>query len=241
MDTSKLEQVGLTKNQSLVYLSLLRLGSTTAKEIIKESGLHSSRVYDSLEKLQELGLVSFVVKDFKKYFQAAKPEKLLEYLNEKKEVVNQILPELKKLEGMKKEEINASVYKGKEGLKTIHSEMLKEGKDVYLIGAKGIIFSQLQYFMPNFERERTKKKIKFVLIYDKKEVKKYEEQVVKRKFFEGKVLPKGFDSKTVVNIFGNKVAIVLWKEKYPTGFMIENKDVADSFRKWFRFIYKQLE
>ncbi len=241
MDTTKLEEIGLTKNQSMVYLSLLKLGSTTAQKIIQESNLHSSRVYESLEKLQKMGLVSFVVKDFKKYFQAAKPKRLTSYLDEKKEIVNQIIPELEKLEGMKKEEINAFIYKGKEGIKTIHSEMLKEGKDVYVLGAKGKVFSELPYFMPNFEKERIKRKIKFILIYSKKEIKKYEAQVVKRQFFSGRYLPSGFESNAVVNIFGNKVAIVLWKEEHPTGFMIENKDVADSFKKWFRFIYQQLK
>src|SRR3989344_2634445 len=231
MHNLHLEQIGLTKNQSAVYLALLKLGSTTAQNILKESGLHRSRVYDSLERLEDLGLVSFVVKDFKKYFQAANPEKLVDYVNEKKEVVNQILPELKKLEGMKKEEINASIYKGKEGIKTIHSEMLKEGKEVYVLGAKGMIFKELPYFIPHFEKERIKKKIKFTLIYDKKEVKEFEKDVVKRKLFEGKSLPHGLESNSVVNIFGNKVAIVLWKD-YPSGFMIDNKDVADSFKRW---------
>ena len=239
MQLRLLEQLGLTKNQSSVYLSLLKLGSTTAQNIIKESGMHRSRVYDSLERLEDLGLVSYVVKDFKKYFQAAAPEKLLDYVDEKKEIVSQLIPELKKLEGMKKEEINASIYKGKEGIKTIHSEMLKEGKDVYVLGAKGMIFKELPYFIPNFEKERIKKKIKFELIYDKKEFKEFEKDIVKRKMFDGKSLPSGFESKSVVNIFGNKVAIVLWKD-YPSGFIIENKDVADSFRKWFELIYKKI-
>jgi len=200
--------------------------------------MHRSRVYDSLERLQDLGLVSFVVKDFKKYFQAANPEKLLNYLDEKKEIVNQIIPELKKLEGMKKEEINASIYKGKEGIKTIHSEMLKEGKEVYVLGAKGMIFKELPYFIPNFEKERIKKKIKFTLIYDKKEIKDFEKDIIKRRLFGGKSLPVGFESNSVVNIFGSKVVIVLWKD-YPSAFMIDNKEVADSFRKWFEFMYKK--
>src|SRR3989338_4734256 len=238
MHNLHLEQIGLTKNQSAVYLALLKLGSTTAQNIIKESGLHRSRVYDSLERLQELGLVSYVVKDFKKYFQAANPEKLLDYIDEKKEIINQILPELKKLEGMKKEEINAFIYKGKEGIKTIHSEMLKGGKEVYVLGAKGMIFKELPYFIPNFEKERIKKKIRFTLIYDKKEIKDFEKDIIKRRLFGGKSLPVGFESNSVVNIFGSKVVIVLWKD-YPSAFMIDNKEVADSFRKWFEFMYKK--
>ena len=148
---------------------------------------------------------------------------------------SQLLPHLEKLEGMKKEEINASIYKGKEGLKTIHAEMLREGTDVLMIGAKGIIFDELPYFMPHFEKERIKKKLKFIGLWDKKEVR---DKLANKPLIEGKALPSGFDSNTVVNIFGNKVAIVLWKEKNPTGFMIENKDVADSFRKWFQLISK---
>ena len=169
MDTEVLEKIGLTRNQSFVYLSLLKLGSTTAQYIIKESGLHSSRVYDSLEKLQELGLASYVVKDFKKYFQAVEPEKLLDYVDEQKEAVKQVLPQLKQLEGIKKEEINASVYKGKEGLKTILSMILKDRQDWYVLGAKGLIISELTYFMPNFEKERRKRKIRIIRIFDSKE------------------------------------------------------------------------
>lgn len=234
MDTKVLENIGLTRNQADVYLSLLKLGSASAQQIIKESGMHRSRVYDSLEKLQEYGLVSCVVKDFKKYFQAVSPEKLFSFLDEKKQALQKVLPSLKNLEGMKKEELNASIYKGKEGLKTIHAEMLKGDSDIYVIAGKSLIFTELEYFIPTFEKERIKKNITWKILWDSKEAK---EKIIKKKLVEGKILPKGFDSNTVVNIFGDKVAIVLWKERYPIGFMINNKDIADSFRKWFRFMY----
>ncbi len=237
MDTKNLEKMGLTRNESIIYISLLKLGITSAQNLVKESELHRSRVYDSLESLQRKGLVSFVIKDYKKHFQAVEPEKLLEYVDEQKEALKQILPDLKRIEGVKREEISASVYKGKEGLKTIHSEMLKEGKDIYTLGAKGLIFSELPYFMPNFEREMAKKGIKFICLFDNKELK---EKFLKNKLIEGKSLPRGFDSNGVVDIFGNKVAIVLWKEKYPSGFMIDNKYIANAFRKWFDIIYSKI-
>lgn len=232
-----LENIGLTKNQALVYLSLLKLGSATAQSIMKESELHKSRIYDSLEKLQQKGLAGSVVKDFKKYFQAVPPEKLMNYLDEKRHRLKEELPKLKELESMKKEEINASIYKDKEGLKSIFSEMLKEGKDFYVLSAKGKIIDELKYYIPNFDRERKKKGMKYVCLWDSKKIMK--KAISKRDNIIGKVLQKGYSSNTVVHISGDKVAIVLWKEKYPTGFMIDNKDVADSFRKWFNLIYKK--
>jgi len=237
MNTKILENIGLTRNQAEVYLALLKLGSATAQHIIKESGMHRSPVYDALEKLEKQGLASSVIKDFKKYFQAVSPKKFYSYLEEKKQELTEVMPELEKLEGMKKEEINASIYKGKEGLKTIHSDMLKEGKDIYVLGGKGLIFSELKYFIPHFEKARIKKRLKWKILWDKEKIKK---EVSKETLVEGKVLPKGFDSNGVVNIFGNKVAIFLWKEKYPSAFVIDNKDVADSFRKWFDLIYNKV-
>lgn len=241
METDYLERIGLTKNQSLVYLSLLKLGTSTAQAIIKESGMHRAIIYDCLQKLDEISLVTSVIKDYKRYFQAIEPKKLLTYLDEKKEMLLQKLPELERMQNMKHKELNASVFKGREGLKTIHSEMLKEGKEVFVLGAKGLIFSELPYFIPNFERERLRKRIKFTLIYDKKEIQNYEKEIINRQLFEGKTFPTGFDTNTVVNIFGNKVAIVSWQEKNPTGFMINDQNVANSFRKWFNFIYQHCE
>src|SRR3989344_8130162 len=211
MDTKDLEKMGLTRNESIIYISLLKLGITSAQNLVKESELHRSRVYDGLESLQRMGLVGFVVKNYKKYFQAVEPEKLLDYIDEKREAVKQILPDLKRIEGVKREEISASVYKGKERLKTIHSEMLKEGKDIMVLGAKALIYSELQYFLPNFEREMIKKGMNWVCLWDKEE---YKKRMLNKSGIQGKVLPLGFDSNGVVNIFGNKVAIVLWKEKY---------------------------
>jgi len=237
MDTKNLEKMGLTRNESIIYISLLKLGITGAQNLVKESELHRSRVYDGLESLQRKGLVSFVIKDYKKHFQAVEPEKLLEYVDEQKEAVKQILPDLKRIEGVKREEISASVYKGKEGLKTIHSEMLKEGKDIMVLGAKALIYSELQYFIPNFEKERLKKGMKWICLWDKEE---YKKRTSNKAEVYGKVLPRGFDSNGVVNIFGNKVAIVLWKEKYPSGFMIDNRDIANAFRKWFDIIYGRI-
>lgn len=237
IDITVLEKIGLTRNQATVYLSLLKLGSSSAQSIIKESAMHRSRVYDSLEKLEDLGLVSFVVKNFKKYFQAVSPEKLLDYIEEQKESIKQVLPQLKKLEGTQKEEINASIYKGKEGIKTILSMVLKEKQDFYIFGAKGLIFRKLKYFMPNFEKERTKRKIKFIRLFDNKE---RAIASLKDLLAEGKILPIEFGVSSIVWIFGSKVAILLWKEEYPTAFLIEKKEIADSFRKWFMLVYDKI-
>ena len=55
-----LKQIGLTENEIQVYLTLLKIGSSGVSTIAEHSGLYRPYVYDTLERLQEKGLVSFI-------------------------------------------------------------------------------------------------------------------------------------------------------------------------------------
>ena len=57
----QLEELGLTKNETKVYLVLLELGLTTTSAIIKRAGINTSKVYESLERLLKKGLVSYAL------------------------------------------------------------------------------------------------------------------------------------------------------------------------------------
>ena len=141
---SILEEVGLAGNEVKVYLALLDLGSALAGEITKKSGVNRTNVYDTLDKLIEKGLVSYVIKANRKYFEAASPERLINYLDEreedikrKRELVNSILSELRKKRNLSKESQEATIYKGKKGLKSIAEDVLNTRKELLIFGAEG--------------------------------------------------------------------------------------------------------
>ncbi|MBI2631921.1 hypothetical protein HYW75_02880 [Candidatus Pacearchaeota archaeon] len=75
-------------------------------------------------------------------------------------------------------------------------------------------------------------------LWDNEEARKRSEKQV---LVSGKILPHGYESNGVINIFGDKVAIVLWKEKHPSGFMIENEEIAHSFKKWFKLLWETVK
>ena len=101
MDSSLLEDIGLTKSEINVYLALLELGSSSTGKIVDKSGASSSKIYEILDRLMQKGLVSYVVKSGVKYFEAADPNRILDYVNEKesrlikqKEKIKSLIPEL---------------------------------------------------------------------------------------------------------------------------------------------------
>src|SRR3989338_10941265 len=80
----ELSNVGLTDSESKVYLALLSLGDSTRGEIVNESGIAGSKVYEVLDKLYRKGLVAKYLKDKILHFKPANPMQLITYLNEKK-------------------------------------------------------------------------------------------------------------------------------------------------------------
>jgi len=242
MDKRLLEEIGLANSEIVVYSTLLKSGSIKVGDLMKQINFHRSRVYEAINRLIDKGLVSYVIKNNIKYFEASDPERLLTYieeqkekLGEKEESLKKIIPELKKQIPNLIPNAEAHVFYGKEGFKTIRKDVLKQKQTIYLIGAIGKEDRFLQYFFPNFNKLRIKEKIKWKILYDAEVRGK---PITKLDLMEVKYLPKEYSSPAVINIYADRVVNVLWNEDNPICFMIINKEIADSYRKWFELMWK---
>src|SRR3989344_337750 len=63
MNEQLLEDIGLTKGEIKVYLTLLKLRETTTGKIIEEAQISSGKIYEILDKLIKKGLVSYIIKE----------------------------------------------------------------------------------------------------------------------------------------------------------------------------------
>ena len=137
MNTKLLQNLGLTEREAEIYLILLDLGSTTTGQVIKKSGLHKATVYSILQRLIDQGLVSYVIKDGIRYFEAADPDTFLNVLREREENLLEILPELKKKKELAKQKQEAYVLEGLKGVKAARDRSLKlnKGEEILVLGA----------------------------------------------------------------------------------------------------------
>ena len=83
MNTQFLEDIGLTKTESKIYLTILEQGSALAGTISQKSGIHRRSVYDAIERLIEKGLVSFITKNNRKWFESVDPNRLLQIADQR--------------------------------------------------------------------------------------------------------------------------------------------------------------
>ena len=80
MEEEIFRDIGFSEREIKVYLALLGIGQTTVGPIAAETRLQHSKVYQTLEKLIDRGLVSYVIKSKTKYFQAHNPKQILNIL-----------------------------------------------------------------------------------------------------------------------------------------------------------------
>lgn len=237
-----LRKFGLSEKEAKVYLSLLGLKEALASEVAAKTSIPRQLVYDLFERLIELGLVSFVIKDNKKYFKAAPPEQLISILQEKERTLQEVMPELKKLEAFEEhKKPKIEVYEGVEGMKTILNDVLRiEKKEVIVYGSSKSSFEVMPIFMENWHNRRIKQKLKLRIIYNKTEETKKRVKEFKHtlKLMEIKYLPVEALTPTATLIYGDKIALTVWLKNEPYAILIESKELREVYKAYFEAIWK---
>lgn len=247
MNLSTLESIGLTKSEINVYLALLELGSSTTGPIVDKSGAASSKIYEILDRLMQKGLVSFVIKAGTKYFEAADPQRLLDYVQEKEQQLKQqehdltqLLPELRLKQTLSKYKSEAQIYKGMKGLETAFKDVFRVCRkgDEVCVFVVGELDERLNAFFIRQYTERAKRSIKTKTIFSEAG-RKYYESRKNLPHFEGKVIGTT-SSPATVTVYGNKVNFRIGTDAENIVCMvIDNKQLAQSFKEQFDALWGQ--
>jgi sugar-specific transcriptional regulator TrmB len=232
--------LGLTENESKVYVTLLDLGTAQAGQVTEKSGIHRRNVYDAIARLMEKGLVSFVTVNNKKLFSPVNPRRFLELIEEKKFELDTIKSDFQKI--MPQLELQATMqprhdvrfYKGVEGIKTVYEDIIRTGKDYIGYGPGQQIEKILKHYFKHFVNRRISAGIKLRIIYDEAS-----RNVVKvNPSSKARYIPNQYSSRAALRIYGDKVALILMSEDEPLAIVIKNKGIADGYRKYFEIMWK---
>lgn len=239
MERQELVNIGLSGNEADIYLALLSLGPSLVSKIVEKTGINRTNIYDRIERLIDKGLVSYVIKNNRKYFSAAEPKRLLRYLEEKEEKINKekesiqnILPDLEKYKPVQSKE-NVEVFEGKEGLKTILGMILDSKQDILTYGSNGNFSKILTFYFTHYLKKLEKSKIKMKVIFNEDDTKK----PFKWKFAEARYIPEQYKSPTETTIFGDNIVIFILTEE-PRAILIKSKATSESYKRYFDFLWK---
>jgi sugar-specific transcriptional regulator TrmB len=245
MDLQKdLQEVGLSKNESAVYLSLLTIGQVTAGPIVRDTKLHRQLVYQALEQLKETGLVSVLVIRGRQHFQAASPRNLQTILDRKRDVVKNLVLELLARQVKSGDAVEARVlYGAKAFFDNLQDVVESAAKTDHLMriigGAKDSDFyraigDQYSDYVALLKRARVKKH----LIAPENFSKEFKEKFAKESGNLLRTLTSGLTSPTYTRITPEMISIEIYAEE-PTVIQIYNKATARGYLDHFKLLWSQ--
>lgn len=131
MSLEVLRNIGLSEGEIKIYSALVDLGMSPISKIHEKTGIERRNIYDILNKLIEKGMITYITENKKRSFQITHPNKIIGYIEEKKyrldktkEGLAKEIPALIEKFNFKKQNINAEVFRGKEGIKAVWEDML---------------------------------------------------------------------------------------------------------------------
>jgi hypothetical protein len=235
--------MGLTSGEARVFLALLKLGSAKVGQIVRDSHVSYSKIYDVLDRLSSKGLVSHIILGNVKHFNAVEPYRLEEFIKRKEQevrkqldITNKIIPELAKVANRNRQNTMAEIFMGDKGIRTAYEILLIDAtpNDVlyYFYPFEGYhpiaspFYSKLYLF-----QKHKKVQQRGIATFDFKRSKHYAEisKGVKMKFVD-------FPLPATMDIFKDKLLIISWENV--TAILIASKEIAEHFRNYFNSIWK---
>lgn len=235
MEEEKLMSFGFSKNEARIYLALLKLGTSPLSDVVRETGIHKTNVFHCMNKLITKGYVKYSLKGKIKVFEAASPEIIQTFIDEKQRQLTKMLPTLLGFYSTTKKKTDMQVQQGLKALKHSMNDLLQYKKPIYTIGSPKRAIELAKASLEDFHKKRIRMKIPMHHIYDKDAVSRVK-QLNKMEYTKARYSTKKTNNPFSINICGDVVLLKVWRKN---GFVIKikNKDVADGYRAHFDMMW----
>ena len=233
---SVLADLGFSKNEINAYLTILELGSATSWEIAKKARLHRTNIYDAIDRLVKKGVVSYINRENKKYYEVLDPSLLMNIIKEKELSLQKIIPELVMAKKLCGGENSACIFEGVQAFQKILTSWLRFDEPILAYGIPKNAPEMMKHFMPHFHEIRLAKKIQMKHIYNHNAQERIK-FLNTMPFTEARYLPQQYYSSVSTNVCGDEVVLVLWLET-PFVIQIKNQQIADSYKSYFEVLWK---
>ena len=243
-------QIGLAKNESIVYDYLLQNGESPAGDIIKKTPLKRGVIYNALADLVAKGLVTERKKQKIAMFSPNHPEKLRENIERQEQA---LLKAKNTLEANLANIISDfSLVSGKPGVryfagiagikKVLNDTILNnQGKQLLTFSDVAGYANYLKQWNAEYYAPKRKELgiYEKVIIPDNKAaldyMRNYKANEVTDIIFIDHAL---FPFSTEINIYDNKVSFVTFSERGHVGVILENKEIAQTLTSIFNLCWQ---
>ncbi len=240
MESAIFKELGFSDREIKVYIALLELGSVTVGPIAAKTMLQHSKVYETLDKLREKGLASYIIVSKTRHYQAADPKDILGLIDDRKKRFTAILAELelkKKFSDAKQVAVVHEGFNAFKGLFNRIADELEPGGSYAAFAFKNEYYTlAASLFLRSFHQKLAEKHVNDRLLGH------HSVRSALKKTFTGnhniKIRFCSNDTPLGVIIIKDKVINLLWGER-PTAIEITSAQIHAQYEQFFDEYWKK--
>lgn len=239
MITSLLSVFQLNEKERIVFEKLLEVGGNPASHIARLAELSRNTTRDILDKLTKKGLVVRTRSGNTQYYAVDSVENIVRFveIRKKKEIdrFDQQMEFIRKyrteLEPHKfhKTRPKVTFYEGEDGLQRVYEDTLHQRSEILAFASLEHMYEALPNYFPRYFKRRAKKKIPIRAIFPDSEEGRKRQKYDEKELRQSRLVPsEKFQFTPEINIYGDKVIFISWKEKMAV--MIESEEIAKAMK-----------
>lgn len=243
MSLKDLQKFGLEEKEAKVYLAALEMGEGAVGRLSTKSGIKRTTLYDVIESLKRKGLVSMVRRGKKTVYMAEDPRVLGEILEEKKQTLEKVMPELLSIANFLDNKPKIRYFEGDEGIKEVYKDTLRYPDQEMLawVSDEAWEFDDQRFLFEYYIPRRIEKKIWVRAIApDRPKMRLYKDDDEKSLRRTKLISADQFPVKVEIDLYGrNRIAVMSFSEKI--SLIIESEKIYTTLKSIFEMNWLALK
>jgi len=242
---SVLKDIGLTKNETTVYLESVKQGPTEAIKLVQETGIARTQMYAILRDLMKKWLISEVVWNRKKIYTPEDISRFKEYLVSKRKSIEERIDlvvekenEVQELLNVEQVKTQVKYYEGRKGVEKVYAKAF--AGDFYCFSDLARVET---YFPDSFAGAKSKESFvgnKGKCVLTENPTAKRWVKETKDLDIETKLLDKKKEITIDMILYENTVVYISFTEGTITAVVISNPDIYASAKLQFDLLWERL-
>jgi sugar-specific transcriptional regulator TrmB len=234
-----IERLGYKRKEAQLYLAALVLGESRIADLAAKLKVPRTSAIMLAEKLHKDGLMNYYNKRSHRYWVAESPDKLLNKLKSEEETLISMLPALKLMQKNCDTKPTVKTYTGsKEIYILLEDIIITKNNFLSIVAWNDFLATFGNGYIEDFLERQAKHFLHMRLICHKKESTLHLKEDDHKQLRETRFFSEQTPLNSATFIYGNKVAIISLNPTFPTGFLIEDADVARTMTIFFEQIWK---
>jgi sugar-specific transcriptional regulator TrmB len=243
-----LKKLGLSESEALIYELLIESGKSKARILVEKSGLGRGNVYNVLEELEKIGLIT-TYKGKQQQYEAIDPARLKKLLDKKKDDLNRLKADFNVSLSQLSSAFNLStgrpaiqVFEGYDGFEEALNDSLSSKTEILTYFDPAAVTGKIAEINKKYvQKRRVKGIVKRIILPDNKEAKSLLEEIgtelTKIRLannFSGHFM-------TAMEIYDNKVTFLTLDPNKIISVILEDQNIAKLQRAQFEALWGSAE